>query len=130
MNTIEDKIRAYIEATPARSAWDRGVKKYAVELSECLCAQVEPGGDYTDADLKKYVLDGAQDWMQYSYGGCSLVYNADIAARLCAPCELRKTQHGARKPSRNEGWLDVQALALHQAYLLMIRAYKIATEVR
>ena len=94
---------------------------YALELLE----EVREGCDYTGkdpenaAELKSYALNGAEDWKAYSWGGCSLIYNCDIAARLCAPYELKKTQNGAKRPNAREEWLDVQARALFQAYRIL-----------
>lgn len=48
-------------------------------------------------------------------GGCSLIYDSDIAERLCCPSELRKTHNGERRPNSKEEWLDTQARALTQA---------------
>ena len=73
-------------------------------------------GKITEKDL----LDGAKDWYEYSWGGCSLLYNSDICKRLCSPSEQRKTKNGERKPNANEEWLDVQARALYQAARLII----------
>jgi len=65
---------------------------------------------------KRYLmLNGAQNWYQYSWGGCSLIYDRDIAERLCTPSELKRTKNGERRPNQNEEWLDVQARALRQA---------------
>ena len=61
------------------------------------------------------LLNGAKDWSQYSWGGCSLIYDPDIASRLCCPSELKKTRNGERRPNSREEWLDVQARALYQA---------------
>lgn len=56
-----------------------------------------------------------ESWEQYSYGGCALVYDSDIAQTLCAPGELRKTRDGRRRPNSRETWPDVQTRALIQA---------------
>lgn len=93
-----------ITAMPARSAWDRGVKQYAIELVED-AESIEPSA----------LLNGARDWREYSYGGCALIYDEDIAARLCSPHELKRTKNGTRQPNPREAWLDVQARALRQA---------------
>jgi hypothetical protein len=71
------------------------------------------------ADLKKELLNGAANWGEYSYGGCALIYDGDIAERLCAPSEYRKTREGQRAPNARETWLDVQARALGQAATLI-----------
>ncbi len=114
---IYENILNHIERAAARSAWERGVNKYVHELIDNLDKQKEPENIY---ELKKMLLNGAKDWRQYSYDGCSLIYDCDIAMRLCTPSELKRTNYGDRRPNASEEWLDVQARALAQA------AYKIA----
>ena len=103
-----------------RSAWKRGVLVYAGELLDELTEAVQGGYvDRSDLEsvkcLKRALLNGADDWNQYSWGGCSLIYGGDIAERLCTPSELKKTRNGELRPNGSEEWLDVQARALHQA---------------
>lgn len=112
MKTITE-ITAIIEATNPRSAWKKGVKAYALEILEDLPRNVEYG---SIESLKKDALNGARDWNQYSWGGSSLIYNEDIAKRLCTPSELKKTRNGERRPNAREEWLDCQARALKQAW--------------
>ena len=50
------------------------------------------------------------------YGACSLIYDEDIAKRLCTPSELKRTNNGDRNPSSRETWLDMQARALSVAF--------------
>ena len=78
----------------------------------------------TVAELKAWMLNGATDWREYSWGGCSLIYDGDIAERLCTPSELKKTRGGERRPNSREEWLDTQARALYQACNRIIRIYK------
>lgn len=111
MKTIQE-IRNIIETTKARSAWDRGVNTYALELLEEY--ENNYGADAC-APCEADLLNGASSWKEYSWGGCSLIYNADIAQRLCSPTELKKTRNGEKKPNRSEEWLDTQARALFQA---------------
>ena len=85
------------------------MKEYAIEMLEDI------SDDVTEKNIKKALLNGAQDWNEYSFAGCALIYNRDIAERLCTPSELRKTQGGKRRPNSRETWLDVQARALYQA---------------
>lgn len=125
----EDKVANVahkVEQAKTRSAWDRGVKAYAEELVEELREAVE--GGYVDADelsnrrlFERAMLNGAADWKQYSEGGCSLCYDGQIAERLCAPRELRKTENGRRDPNPRETWIDVQSRALFQAAQLVLR---------
>ena len=105
-----------METLPTRSAWSRGVKAYALEMVEA--AEIDLT-TLNRADLKQHLLNGARDWSESSYGGCHLIYDADIAERLCSPSELRKTRDGDRQPNSRESWLDVQARALSQAYRLI-----------
>ncbi len=111
-NTTQAAL-AIIAASPATSAWKRGVKTYALELIESL------EGEYSCAAL----LNGATDWHAYSYGGSALIYNADIAERLCNPSELKRCKGGDNQPSSRESWLDVQARALRQASRLVHNAF-------
>ncbi len=104
-----------IEEIKTKSKWEEGVKEYALEMLEQL--EENEVRDIT----KEALLNGAGDWSTYSYGGCALIYNTDIAERLCTPSELKKTKGGERRPNRNEDWLDVQARALYQASRLILR---------
>lgn len=120
MLNITDRIYKSIESENQRSAWDRGVTLYALELVEQLDEAIS--GGYFDAEdiaapamLEKALLNGASDWSQYSWGGCALIYNGDIAERLCSPSEYRKSREGERRPNSSEEWLDTQARALYQA---------------
>lgn len=120
---VTDKV----EQTKTRSAWERGVKAYAEELLKELSEAVE-GGYVDESDLsnrrlfEKAMLNGAGSWDQYSEGGCSLCYDGQIAERLCAPWELRKTDHGRKNPNPRENWIDVQTRALFQASQMILRA--------
>lgn len=119
MENIE-KLYQSIESEKQRSAWDKGVTKYALELVEQLGEQIN-GGYFEELDLteskkvRAALLNGAANWSQYSWGGCSLIYDSDIAERLCNPSELKKTRNGERRPNSREDWLDTQARALFQA---------------
>tara|TARA_R110000868_G_C10753108_1_gene753339 strand:- start:638 stop:982 length:345 start_codon:yes stop_codon:yes gene_type:complete len=108
------ELTALVTATPARSAWSRGVRTYALEMLD----GIEDG--FTQASL----LNGARTWKEYSEGGCALIYTADIAERLCSPSEYRKTREGQRAPNSQETWLDVQERALGQAATLIASALK------
>lgn len=108
-----------IDESKTRSAWARGVKEYAEELIEDLDSNFIEDLNYTNCE--KILLNGASDWSQYSWGGCSLIYNEDIAERLCNPSELKKTKGGKWRPNKNEEWLDTQARALYQAYRIIKR---------
>ena len=111
MTTVKT-IRAAIASEAPRSAWSRGVNAYALDLLDGMPETDVLAGKKT---AKETLLSGAKDWMQYSYGGCALIYDGDIAERLCCPSELKRNRNGDRRPNSREDWLDVQARALHQA---------------
>lgn len=117
MKTIKE-LRKAIESEPARSAWAKGVKEYALELLEEMNENTEFHGSPAD---RKDLLNGADSWEQYSWGGCAMIYDGDIAERLCSPSELKKTRNGERRPNAREEWLDVQARALYQASRMIMR---------
>lgn len=98
-----------------RSAWNRGVVRYAMELMNDV-----DGKGVTEKNL----LSGADNWKEYSYGGCSLIYDVDICHRLCTPSEIKKTRNGERRPNKQENWIDVQARALFQAAQLIMKIKK------
>ena len=117
MKTI-DEVRKELEARKDRSAWDKGVTIYAIELLD----ELEENREFNKADkylhpleLKAELLNGADNWNAYSWGGCALIYDTDIAERLCTPSELKRKHNGELRPNSREEWLDVQTRALYQA---------------
>ena len=120
MKTI-NQLREAIENKPARSAWSKGVKLYALELIEEMPADQEFYGSPAD---RKDLLNGAEDWSEFSYGGCSLIYDPDIAKRLCDPTQYKRTKEGQNQPNARESWIDAQARALYQAAALIVRLAK------
>lgn len=121
MRTIDKQaLAATIAATPARSAWDKGVRAYALDLIDNLERDT-----YTNyKDVIAALLNGARDWREYSYGGCALIWDGDIAARLCTPSEYTRKRGGELAPNNRETWLDVQARALGHAQALILRAVR------
>ena len=122
--TKQDLLSTLASIPACRSAWSRGVHAYAVELVESL----DDSADLSNEKLlNKELLNGAGDWQQYSEGGCTLVYDADIAERLCSPSALKRCKGGERQPNASETWLDCQARALFQASHLVHRAFRKAS---
>lgn len=124
---IVKTLREKLAQQPARSAWVKGVKEYADELLETFAETVEyydKRGEQSPTFCRETLLNGAEDWSQYSWGGSSLVYNSDIAERLCTPSELKRKDGGRLNPNSREKWLDVQARALRQAARLLLRLYR------
>ena len=123
--SIYINISAQLATRKDRSAWNKGVTLYAMELVENLEERAAHEGRNPEPgkECREWMLNGAQSWSQYSWGGSSLIYNEDIAKRLCTPSELKKTRNGERRPNANEEWLDTQARALYQAHFLVSRLY-------
>lgn len=114
---LADTIRTELNSRHDRSAWDKAVTQYALDLLEDIqwYANDAERLPLDGAELEQWALNGASCWEQYSNGGCSICYDADIAARVCTPSELKRTDGGMNNPNSRETWLDVQARALYQA---------------
>ena len=107
------------EILEARGRWSQAVAQDAYDLIE----KSEHEYFITDG-LMEDLLCGASDWRDYSYGGCAYCYNSDIASHYCTPSELKRTKNGMLKPNKMENWLDVQARALYQAYMLILEVLR------
>lgn len=102
------------------SAWKRGVRQYAIEMLEGM--DTVPSDAYL---IPLWLKCGASSWKEYSYGGCALIYDRDIAKRLCTPSELKRKRDGEIPPNSRESWLDVQARACYQAaHMIMCKWYE------
>lgn len=97
----KDYIRCLVENAPQRknaSAWNKGVKNYAVDLIDglpdayCLICANQSELEECIKILKKLLLNGAENWRQYSYGGFAYIYDEEIAEALCNHSEFRKTK--------------------------------------
>lgn len=126
-------LTAQLETVKNRSAWDRGVHQYAESLADDLAEYLN--GGYISLDnirtwdgAQSAMLNGADGWTSYSYGGSALIYDYEIAERLCNPSELKKTRGGERNPNSRETWLDCQARALRQASRRVYSAIRQAFE--
>lgn len=126
-NVYTKELRKLVEEIPNRSAWNRGVKEYADELLDSLeeKAQSYERLPKNERELEEWILNGAMNWEDYSYGGCSLIYDSQIAERLCTPSELKKKDGGRLAPNRYESWLDTQVRALKQASLRIKRKFRL-----
>lgn len=125
------KYADYIEKrTGYASAWGRGVKKYALDILDDLKQIADYEGEPLQLDgasfeqLENVALNGAENWQEFSRGGLALIYDGDIAKRLCTKTELKKTNDGEKQPNSRETWLDVQARALYQAARLVYKAMR------
>lgn len=116
--TVE-QIKEVLMSRKDRSAWSRGVTGYAIDLLDNLDGVVPE----SFSEFSKKLLNGADNWRHYSYSGCALCYDGDIAEALCTPSELKRTHNGEHMPNADETWLDVQARALCQAAHRVCAAY-------
>ena len=124
MDNIEirgfEKAVSRLENRKLRSCWDRGVRKYALEIAKNVRWFIEVDGQVPLSSLEKAALSGAKDWESYSYAGCSLIRDKDIALRLATPWQFKhRFDEGRKHPNRKETWIDVQGRALHQAFLML-----------
>lgn len=118
-----NEIRARLEAVKTRSCWGRGVKGFALNLLRSYidnCEYCDNNGRPIPELNEKTLLNGADDWNEYCYGGGALIYDGDIAKNLCTPSELKRTDNGNKAPNDREGWQEVQARAYFQAYRMLM----------
>lgn len=115
MASIYRSIIDELEGRKDRSAWGRAVTEDALDMMEGIGPECADDFPANTEEIERLLLNGAADWSAYSYGGSALIYDADIAERYCTPSELKNRRGGELPPNRREGWLDVQARALHQA---------------
>ena len=116
-------LNALKNEKPARSQWARGVQAAALDLVESVDELDTVSTDRRE--LENQLLNGASSWSQYSWGGCNLCYNIDIAERYMTPSELKRYMapgHDASEAFGGEQLLDMQARALHQAFTHAYRA--------
>ena len=130
MNKILSEAISILEARKDRSQWNRAVTDDAYDLIVALDESIEyktqnmskeTASSYISEllnnrkSINTVMLGGANDWSHYSWSGCALVYDYDIAEHYCTPSELKRTRNGEYHPNSREEWLDVQARALEQA---------------
>lgn len=104
----------------AKSAWSKGVYDYALDILDPLDDELE------DVSAER-LMNGASTWTSYSYGGCALISDNDIASRMCTPSEYKKFLNAGpnSKLSDSDYWLgNVQTRALFQAMAKIRSAYK------
>lgn len=76
-------ILAALEARKDRSAWNKGVTAYAINLLDQYQERAEYEGREAASrkELEEWLLNGASTWGEYSWGGSALIYNGDVATR-------------------------------------------------
>lgn len=111
----KNEMKKKILESPAQTKWEKGVKQYALELA----TEAEEKEYLSEEEFEKALLNGAQDWRQYSYGGCSLINDDEIFCRLFTQTTLRKWLIKGKL-----GALDLQAQALKEACNLVMKLAK------
>ena len=114
MYSIDETYKNIEAEFKPRSKWDQGVKETALAVLDSLDMPETVLPDRFGS-RRALLLNGADNWREYSYGGCALVYNVDIAARFFTPSEMRRYMadgHDASMAFRGEPLLDLQARAL------------------
>lgn len=119
MNIEELKNKLEEEQKHARGAYQRGVYEYAFELLDNIADNYITTAEELEhlesiTNLKERALNGAENWTQYSWGGCSLCYNYDILSRLFCKSIVKKYENADTVRGRH--LLDWQALAISKAF--------------
>lgn len=118
---LTNLVLARLNERKDRGAWEKGVTTYAFEMVEGIQWDIVHYHNIDLADLlvphllDRVLLNGAESWSQYSWGGSALPFEYDICERLCPPSEIKKKKGGALRPNKYETWFDVQTRALYQA---------------
>lgn len=108
-----------------KRGWKKGVRDFAIDLiSGCGLKEIDRANSDWLRNLRKRLLNGAENWKEYSYGGCYLIYDYDICEALCTEKGVERYRDGERQPNRYETWLDVQARALSAAFRLITSTIK------
>ena len=127
---LELTIERELEMKKKRvSAWTRGVYEYALMILNDMPDDLPDISPFND-QFEQTLLNGAESWKHYSWSGCALCYDGEIAEMLCTPSELKRTKHGMKRPNSREQWLDTQARALYQAYRLICSKCRNAVVVK
>lgn len=79
-------IDQLINRKKGRSTWARAVNDYTIEIVEAV--DDVDWSTLTNREIESTLLNGNDDWQQYSYSGCALISNYDIIVRLWQSCQL------------------------------------------
>lgn len=126
MKTFETILAAAtksINQIKSRSTWNKAVKIDALDFIE----KLQEANEYSPIDpavlcdrkkIETILLNGAENWEQYSWGGCALIYDDDIRAYYLTPSEQKKYKGNIIAGCHV---LDMQARALYQAANIVCR---------
>lgn len=115
MNIEELKNELEQQQKQARGTYQKAIFQYAFELCDNIANNYTTTAEELElTNLKERALNGASDWEQYSWGGCSLCYNYDILSRLFCKSIVKKYENADSVRGRH--LLDYQANALAKAF--------------
>ncbi len=109
-----------LENEKPRSAWARGVQNYTAELfNNVLNFWNDYTGEATNyKDFEKLMLNGADNWHYYSYGGGSYCYNFDIAKNIFTPSQFKRWQNTKWNIDLMELQTRALRIAAHKAFCI------------
>lgn len=119
MNIEQLKNKLEEEQKHAKGIYQKAICQYAFELVDNIADNYittpeELGHLENITNLKERALNGATNWSQYSWSGCSLCYNYDILERLFCKSIVKKYENADSVRGRH--LLDYQAAALSRAF--------------
>ena len=124
---INEKIRK-----KGKSRRVLALKDYADDLVETI---IEINNDLNSIKVKDalknektllsfFTGEDCKNFYDYSYKGYSLCYDYQICERICTPSEQKRYNYGSRMFSKNQDWLEVQAIYLEISAEIVIDCYK------
>lgn len=117
------------------------VWQYAIELTDNIATNGDDKKwERWDVDkLRDLLLNGARDydkphdelrnWIRYSEGGGALIWNVDIAKRVCTPSQYKKLENVIGTWEDKHEWIKIQARCLYDAAQLIYKTFNSMTEV-
>lgn len=117
------ELRDELYATPAETVWRSGVRSYAVELFTDVAEArgLNIFDDVTVEITETELLNGADNWLHFSKGGCALVFNEDICRRLYGNKTHEKFFKSKNTSQNQPDWIELQAKALESAAKLVMK---------
>lgn len=123
---FRDEIALQLTNRPWLGNFEPQTWRYGMELLNKIGKETDLQSVRSFSEFETICLAGAPDWNRYSYGGCSVVSEYEIAFRflpdLCGD-ETPKPPHGA------PDWMAVQAKVLPMACRRLWYAIRKAQEV-
>lgn len=125
-------LHAYISDIERKGGhWDKATAYYAYFLLDRyieICRWHADQNEAIPALSLLTVLNGALGWNQYSYHGCALVDDRDIAKLVLTPAQFAKWEQGRKVTA--EPLLDIQARALAAGWRVLKSAQRYADMIR